>query len=125
VGVQVRDGYQVDAVRRWVDLIVRQYLSPLPPYGPDGGGWPLGRTVRRAELEAIAVQVEGVEYLVGLQLAEPASTAVSELVTMRRWEVPKVVNLTVVAGPPLAPGTSIESLPPGTTPVFLPPDVCS
>jgi hypothetical protein len=125
VGVQVRDGYQVDAVRRWVDLIVRQYLSPLPPYGPDGGGWPLGRTVRRAELEAIAVQVEGVEYLVGLQLAEPASTAVSELVTMRRWEVPKVVNLTVVAGPPLAPGTSIESQPPGTTPVFLPPDVCS
>jgi hypothetical protein len=81
--------------------------------------------VRRAELEAVAVQVEGVEYLVGLQLAEPASAAVSELVTMRRWEVPKVVSLTVVAGPPLAPGTSIESQPPGTTPVFLPPDVCS
>lgn len=125
VGVQVRDGYQVDAVRRWVELILRQYLSPLPPYGPDGGGWPLGRTVRRAELEAIAVQVEGVEYLVGLQLAEPGSNAVTELVTMQRWEVPKIVDVTVVAGPPLAPGVSIQPSPSTTTPVPLPPDVCS
>lgn len=125
VGVQVRDGYQVDAVRRWVELILRQYLSPLPPYGPDGGGWPLGRMVRRAELEAVAVQVEGVEYLVGLQLAEPGSAAPSELVDMRRWEVPKIIDLTVVAGPPLAPGVSIQPPPPATTPVPLPPDVCS
>ncbi len=66
VGLQVRDGYQVDAVRRWVELILRQYLAPLPPFGPDGGGWPLGRAVRRAELEAVAVQVDGVEYLEGL-----------------------------------------------------------
>ena len=124
-GVQVRDGYQVDAVRRWVELILRQYLSPLPPYGPDGGGWPLGRAVRRAELEAVAVQVEGVEYLVGLQLAEPDSAAPSELVTLQRWEVPKVVDLTVVAGPPLPPGVPIQSPPPTTTPVPLPPDVCS
>ena len=123
-GVQVRDGYQVDAVRRWVELILRQYLSPLPPYGPDGGGWPLGRAVRRAELEAVAVQVEGVDYMVGLQLAEPGS-APSELVTLQRWQVPKIVDLTVVAGPPLAPGVPIQSLPPTTTPVPLPPDVCS
>jgi predicted phage baseplate assembly protein len=125
VGVQVRDGYQVDAVRRWVELILRQYLSPLPPYGPDGGGWPLGRTVRRAELEAVAVQVEGVEYLVGLQLAEPDSAAPSELVSLQRWEVPKIVNLSVVAGPPLPPGVPIQSPAPTTTPVPLPPDVCS
>ncbi len=64
VGVQVKDGYQVDAVRRWVELILRQYLAPLPPFGPDRAGWPMGRAVRRAELEAVAVQVEGVEYIV-------------------------------------------------------------
>jgi Baseplate J-like protein len=125
VGVQVRDGYQVDAVRRWVELILRQYLGPLPPYGPDGGGWPLGRTVRRAELEAIAVQVDGVDYLVGLQLAESPSTAPLELVTLQRWEVPNVVDLTVVAGPPLPLGVPVQSQPPTTTPVPLPPDVCS
>ena len=37
----------------WIELL-RQYLAPLPPYGPDGAGWPLGRAVRRAELEAVA-----------------------------------------------------------------------
>src|SRR6266566_896338 len=125
VGVQVRDGYQVDAIRRWVELILRQYLAPLPPYGPDGGGWPLGRAVRRAELEAVAVQVEGVEYLVGLQLAEPAAAAPTKLVTLQRWEVPRVVELTVVAGAPLPPGVPVQSAPPATTPVPLPPDVCS
>lgn len=124
VGVQVREGYQVDAVRRWVELIVRQYLAPVPPYGPDGDGWPLGRAVRRAELEAIAVQVEGVEFLQGLLLAEPNAPAPSELVTLERWEAPEVVDVTVVAGPPLPPGTPYEPAPPTATPVPLPPDVC-
>ena len=78
VGLAVRDGYQVDAVRRWVELILRQYLAPLPPYGPDGAGWPLGRTVRRAELEAVAVQVEGVDSVDGdLQLARLARRRVA------------------------------------------------
>ena len=69
IGLAVRPGYQVDAVRRWVDQLLRQYLAPLPPFGPDGAGWPIGRTVRRAELEAVVVQVEGVEYATGLTLA--------------------------------------------------------
>jgi hypothetical protein len=125
VGVQVRAGYQVDAVRRWVELILRQYLAPVPPYGPDGAGWTLGRTVRRAELEAVAAQVDGVEYLQGLKLAEEGATAPAELVTLQRWEVPEVVDVTVVPGPPLAPGVQVEPPPPSTTPVPLPPDVCS
>jgi predicted phage baseplate assembly protein len=124
VGVQVRDGYQVDAVRRWAELIVRQYLAPLPPYGPDGGGWPLGRAVRRAELEAVAVQVEGVEFLTGLLLAEPGAAGPAELVTLERWEAPQIVDVTVVAGPPLPTGTPYQPAPPSTTPVPLPPDVC-
>src|SRR5207248_6599957 len=68
VRIAVRPGYQIDAVRRWVELILRQYLAPIPPYGPDGQGWQLGRTVRRAELEAVAAQVDGVEYVDDLQL---------------------------------------------------------
>jgi predicted phage baseplate assembly protein len=125
VGVQVRDGYQVDAVRRWVELILRQYLAPVPPYGPDGGGWPLGRAVRRAELEAVAVQVDGVDYLQGLKLAEKGAAGTTELVTLQRWEVPEVVDVTVVPGAPLPPGQPVEPTPPGTTPVPMPPDVCS
>lgn len=125
VGVQVRDGYQVDAIRRWVELLLRQYLAPVPPYGPDGGGWPLGRAVRRAELEAVAVQVDGVEYLQGLKLAEKGAAGPTELVTLQRWEVPEVVDVTVVPGPPLAPGVPVDPPPPDTTPVPMPPDVCS
>lgn len=63
VGLQVKPGYGVDAVRAWVELVIRQYLAPLPPYGPSGEGWPLGRVVYGPELEAAALQVEGVEYI--------------------------------------------------------------
>ena len=30
VGIAVKPGYGVEAVRRWVELVLRQYLSPLP-----------------------------------------------------------------------------------------------
>ncbi|MEU9078176.1 putative baseplate assembly protein [Kitasatospora sp. NPDC048538] len=132
VGAHVRDGYQVDAVRRWVELILRQYLAPVPPYGPDGTGWPLGRAVRRAELEAVAVQVDGVEYLDGeLGLATRPGPAApwtaAPLVPLKAWQVPRLVGITVVTGPPLPPGTGYGTTPqPGGDPVLvpLPPEVC-
>lgn len=127
VGLVVRDGYQVDAVRRWVELILRQYLAPIPPFGPDGRGWPLGRSVRRAELEAVAVQVEGVEYLEDdLLLGEYDGSVLTERpsVHFEEWELPELTQITVVGGPPLPVGTDIPA------PVFdgvlvpLPPEVC-
>jgi len=126
VGVVVRTGYQVDAVRRWVELILKQYLSPVPPAGPDGNGWPLGRTVRRAELEAVAVQVEGVDYLEGLILAAVSSGTATEqeLIELQRWQLPAVVDVSVVAGPPLPPGTAYQPAPPPKVLVPLPPEVC-
>lgn len=125
-GIQVKPGYQVDAVRQWVDTILRQYLAPLPPLGPDGNGWPLGRTVRRSELEAVTVQVEGVEYMTDLLLAVPGGTGyqTAETIELARWEVPEVVDVTVVSGDPLPPGEPYEPAPPTTQPVPLPPDVC-
>jgi predicted phage baseplate assembly protein len=126
VGIQVKAGYQVDAVRQWVDTILRQYLAPLPPLGPDGNGWPLGRTVRRAELEAVAVQVEGVEYMTGLSLAVPDKSGYRTVgtVDLARWESPELIHLSVVEGDPLPPGAPIAPAPPPTQPVPLPPDVC-
>jgi predicted phage baseplate assembly protein len=126
VGLQVREGYQADAVRRWVDQILRRYLAPLPTGGPDGKGWPLGRNVRRAELEAVAVQVEGVEYLENLRLGRVRSGGVDEedLVELEKWQVPAVVGLTVSVGPALEPGVGEEPTPPARTPVPLPVEVC-
>ncbi len=129
VGVHVRDGYQVDAVRRWVELILRQYLAPLPQYGPDGSGWPLGRAVRRAELEAVCAQVDGVEYiedeLLLAQVTGGALGAPVPVVELARWEVPEVARVTVVSGPPLDVDATYGEEPPGQ-PVLvpLPPDVC-
>lgn len=131
VGVAVKQGYQVDAVRRWVEQLLRQYLSPLPPAGPDGQGWPLGRAVRRAELEAVSVQVAGVEYVEDeLLLAVPDGSGgwtPRPLVRLEPWEVPRVVQLAVVSGPPLPPGTGYAAPPrPEDLPLVpLPPDVCS
>ncbi|WP_434620541.1 putative baseplate assembly protein [Arthrobacter sp. A5] len=125
VGVQVRAGYQVDAVRRWVELILRQYLAPLPPFGPDGGGWPLGRTIRRAELEAVAVQVEGVEYLEDLLLASPTAPGAGQpRIDLKPWQVPELAAITVVSGAPLPVGTEYAPAPGPKVPVPLPPDVC-
>jgi predicted phage baseplate assembly protein len=125
-GVEVRNGYQVDAVRRWVELILRQYLAPVPDFGPDGHGWPLGRTIRRAELEAVAVQVEGVEYLNNLFLGEYTATGLvkRDMITFERWELPELVQITVVGGAPLPLGVGVEPPEPPKTPVPLPPEVC-
>ena len=127
VGVHVHDGFQVDAVRRWAELIVRQFLAPVPPYGPDGSGWPLGRTIRAAELQAVAVQVDGVDYLEDLILATPdgkGGFTTATTVSLQPWEVPQIIDITVVEGPPLDPGQAYTPPPPATTVVPVPPEVC-
>jgi predicted phage baseplate assembly protein len=136
IGVQVAPGFGIEAVRRWVELVVRQYLAPLPPYGADGNGWPLGRTVIGRELEAAALQVEGVQFLTNdvqlarwdpasntwLQITQPTSTAsgivLPNTVPLNPWEVPELAEITVVDGPPLAPGTAIT--PPANPAVPVP-----
>lgn len=111
VGLVVKPGFGVEAVRAWVELVIRQYLAPLPPFGPAGAGWPLGRRVHGPELEAAALQVEGVEFLEGLEVAEwraPApgepETWVAGTVVLDAWEVPELAEITVVEGAPLDPG---------------------
>lgn len=129
VGVHVKAGYGVEAVRRWVELVLRQYLAPLPPYGPEGEGWPLGRRVYGPELEAAALQVEGVEYLEGLSVARLAADGVSWTtgpVGMSHEQVPELAVITVVEGPPLAPGVGVAPPEAARTPIPIPviKDVC-
>lgn len=124
VGLQVKDGYGVEAVRRWVELVIRQYLAPLPPYGPDGKGWPLGRRVHGPELEAAALQVEGVEFLEDLRVAgfdEQSQQWIQGTVELAEYEVPELAEITVVEGPvTLNPGEAIGAPPPEKTPVPIP-----
>jgi len=130
-------------VRRWVELVIRQYLAPLPPYGPDGGGWPLGRAVYGPELEAAALQVEGVLYVECLRIAQwdeatnqwaeagADSTGADgclprERIDLQPWEVPEVVEMTVVQGPALKPGDAVGAVAPPLVPIPIPtiPDEC-
>jgi len=122
VGLQVKPGYGADAVRRWVELVLRQYLAPLPPYGPAGEGWPLGRRVHGPELEAAALQVEGVEFLEGLNVAARLADGGWQpgTVVLAPYEVPELVGITVVAGLPLEPGAGLEPTPPAHPPVPVP-----
>jgi predicted phage baseplate assembly protein len=121
VGLQVKPGFGVEAVRRWVELVIRQYLAPLPPFGPDGAGWPLGRRVFGPELQAAALQVEGVDFLEGLDVARwDGTTWITGPVDLNPWEVPELAEITVVNGPQLKPGDVIGPVPPPKTPVPIP-----
>jgi hypothetical protein len=111
VALQVKPGYGIEAVRHWVELVLRQYLAPLPPYGPEGQGWPLGRKVHGPELEAAALQVEGVQFLNELKVAGWQGDAwVQGSVTLEKFEVAELTEITVVEGPTaIDPGYTIES----------------
>jgi hypothetical protein len=114
LAVKVQDGFGLDAARNWVELVLRQYLAPLPPYGPDGKGWPLGRRVFDRELEGVAMQVESVEYVESLRLAGwSGSTWVeSDFVTLNSWEVPEVAAVTVVDEATTVPAPNENVAPP-------------
>ncbi|MEO8333810.1 MAG: putative baseplate assembly protein [bacterium] len=126
VGLRAKPGYGIEAVRRWVELVLRQYLAPLPPYGPDGHGWPLGRAVYGPELEAAALQVEGVELLEGLSVSawneatQTWNAPRREPVLLQAWEVPELSEITVVQGTPLVPGEALGPVLPSKTPVPIP-----
>ena len=99
VALEVKPGYGIEAVRHWVELVLRQYLAPLPPYGPEGKGWPLGRLVHGPELEAAALQVEGVKFLNKLEVAGwNGQRWVKGSVQLKEYEVPELTEITVVEG---------------------------
>jgi predicted phage baseplate assembly protein len=120
VGVHAQPGYSGNAVCTWAETVLRQYLAPMPPYGPAGAGWPLGRQVFGPELMAAALQVEGIDYLEPVQLAELDDNGnwqavdPSQPITLQPWEVVQLSSITVVPGTPLPPGQAIPAPPPGT-----------
>jgi predicted phage baseplate assembly protein len=121
VGLNIKKGFSPIGVRRWVELLLHQYLSPLPPYGPDGRGWTLGHRVHGPELEAAVLQVDGVDFIDELKVADlSGATPRPGSVELEGWEVPELAELTVVVGTPPDPGTGGVAPPPAPSPVPVP-----
>ena len=102
VGAHAQPGYSGNAVCTWVETVLRHYLSPMPPYGPVGDGWRLGPQVFAPELMAAALQVEGIDYLEPVQLAELDGNGnwqavdPSQPIALQPWEVVQLSSSTVV-----------------------------
>lgn len=109
-------------MRDWVELVLRQYLAPLPPFGPEGQGWPLGRRVFARELEGVAMQVDGVEYVAACRIAGWEETAFieAETVLLNGWEVPEVAAVTIVDDGTTLPAPGAGVLPPLSHAVPIP-----
>jgi predicted phage baseplate assembly protein len=117
VGIAVRDGFGHDQVINDVRDALRQYLWPLPPGGPDLGGWPLGRAVGDRELEVAVARVAGVSAVSGVNLFRREVAAVAAgterwrmlpraranaavSLGLESWQLPELLGVVVVVGDP-------------------------
>jgi hypothetical protein len=114
LAITIRDGAPLEGTLNAVRQALRHHLWPLPPDGPFGAGWPLGRTVDNRELEVAAARVDGVQRVNELHLFErrenewrlklAASTGSSPQgcqpvrVELQPWQLPELLSVVVVAG---------------------------
>jgi hypothetical protein len=117
VAVEPEPGTGEETLRRWVELALRQHFAPLPPYGPDGSGWPFGRAVRDRDAEAAALRVQGVRLVndvvvQGIAIAADGTPSdVTQTVPMAKWQLPVLRSVAVALGP-TAPRLTPEPAPP-------------
>lgn len=128
--VAVEPGFGPEAARQLAAQILRRYLAPLPPDGPTGQGWPLGRAVRDRELIAAVLQLDGIEYVQRLRLARQeanGSWTEVETVELPAWVVPELAHVQVVDLSQPLPAPQDNLLPPPSGPVVPVPvirDLC-
>lgn len=65
--VRIRRGYEPDKVRARVEDALKTFLHPLKG-GPEGDGWPFGRSVFKSEIYECIDAVEGVDCVHDLML---------------------------------------------------------
>lgn len=104
VAVEPEPGAGEETLRRHIELALRQHLAPLPPYGPDGKGWPFGRAVRDRDIEAATLRVQGVRLVnevlvVGETIDRVGNRAPAEQsIAMRLWQLPVLLEVRVAIG---------------------------
>jgi predicted phage baseplate assembly protein len=107
VAVEAEPEVGEETLRRQVELALRQLLAPLPPYGPDGQGWPFGRDVGERDLEAAVLRVQGVRLVNGVLitaqavdgLGRIAATTDLQRLPLEAWQLPSLRQVQVVVSP--------------------------
>jgi hypothetical protein len=106
-GITIRDGFGRDTVINSVRDALRAFAWSLAPGGPEGSGWPLGRSLRDREVEVAVARVAGVNSVSGINLftkgddawhksrATNATGAIE--IRMREWQLPELLTVAVVA----------------------------
>ncbi len=140
VGIDVRAGFAPNQVAHEVEQAVRRYLWPLPPLGPAGQGWPLGREVAEGELEVVVARVSGVRSVNGITFfrrtaeggpwrrLERPSPCEPVTLGLDPWQLPELLLVSVATDGSVATVMDEgEAAPSGeSTPVAIPlvPEVC-
>jgi hypothetical protein len=113
-GIQVRAGHFPDQVVQAVRNRLDEYLSALPPGGPDRQGWPLGKKLLCKDLEAVVARVTGVDFVESLELGAKGALGIEDQ-PLTGLELPVLTALAVREGAaePLAEvvGTAPEQPP--------------
>ncbi|MBV8105654.1 MAG: putative baseplate assembly protein [Hyphomicrobiales bacterium] len=119
VSIRLLNNADSVATARGVQQALANYLWALPPGGPDGGGWPLGRAVAPDELRTQAGRVAGVLAADMVTLYMQAAAGWTPVVTapLKPWQVPALQGVGVVTDgssppPPAAASTSSPNLVP-------------
>lgn len=117
--VEVVDPGQRDSVLEQVAETIRLHLWPLAGGGPDGQGWPLGRTVDDRLVETAIARVPGVRSVAPVRLFNKgrggAWLPVREdqtgraVIRLEPWQLPELAMLSVSEG-----SASSATLPPGS-----------
>ena len=136
IAVGIREGYGPDTVLQAVRDALRKLLWPVPPGGPGGEGWPLGRAVRDRELDVEVSRVEGVADVAQINLFARDGTKWKALpmldacgtqqLGLEPWQLPELLSIVVVAGDtaPSDPGALRPAAGPNAVGVPVVPEVC-
>jgi hypothetical protein len=97
IGISTQAGHFPDIVRQDVRNRMYAYLSSLPPGGAAGGGWELGRSLLKRDLEAVATRVPGVAFVRSIHLGVKSSNDIDSF-DLTGLELPVLRNVSVVEG---------------------------
>ncbi|MBU4295137.1 MAG: baseplate J/gp47 family protein [Desulfobulbaceae bacterium] len=115
IGITIRNGFGYDQVIHNVNNAVKSYLWSLPPAGPQGEGWPLGKTVGDRELEVVIARVAGVNTVGGVNLFCKGKNTWRKIkrqnkcdpieIKLLEWQLPELLSVVVTTD-----GTPVDDI---------------